>query len=586
MYILGLSAYFHDSSVVLLDDDKILFAASEERFSRLKHDHSFPHNAIQECLRYTGIQFEEISEIVFYEKPLLKYERIIETQIRNFPQSFLQFLVSTPLWLKTKLNLRKTLRNEFLRFTETGKVPDIQFSYHHLSHAASAFYPSPFQESAVLCLDGVGEWSTATMWNGKGNQIDLIAEIKYPDSLGLFYSAFTSYCGFEINNGEYKLMGLASYGKPLYQELILENIIKVFEDGSFKLNQKFFAYNYSDYTFTKAWEELLGFPAINGESEPEQKYRDLAASAQKITEDIIFKMASTLKEKTGSENLCLAGGVALNCVANGKLAQNNIFKNIWIQPASGDDGGALGAALSLYYLKKKAPRDNTQIKNMMEGSLLGPSYSDDEIKKDLDKYGLKYKTFEYQQELIKECCKDIMDQKVIGWFQGRMEYGPRALGGRSIICDPRQSQMRDIINSKIKKRELFRPFGPIILEEDLSNYLENPLVSPYMLIVDQAKTNELAAVVHVDSSTRYQSLGVGDGRLLRKVLENLKREYSLSAIINTSFNIKGEPIVCTPDDSLRCFAETEMDVLYIGNFRIDKVGNNCERVEKPRFMND
>lgn len=583
MYILGISAYFHDSSIALLKNDEVLFAASEERFTRIKNDSSFPIEALSQGLKFAQIELSQIDEIVFYEKPLLKYERILETQIKNFPKSLMHFLISTPLWFKSKLNVRKRIKQELREHFQFEVKNEIQFSEHHLSHAASAFFPSPFQESSILCLDGVGEWATATMWTGRNNKIERIAEINFPDSLGLFYSAFTSYCGFEVNSGEYKLMGLASYGNPVYEESILKHLITVFDDGSFQLNHKLFGFNYSDKTHTKEWEKIFGVPALREKTSPTVEYFDIAASAQKITEDIILRLAKTLKEKTNSKNLCLAGGVALNCVANGKLIDSQLFNDIWIHPAAGDDGGALGAALAVYYLKHKKDRVILNGNDMLKDSLLGPEFERNEIYKEIERYNIECEELS-EEEVLDRCSIDIANQLTIGWFQGRMEFGPRALGNRSILCDPRGSKMKDILNIKVKKRETFRPFGPIILREYLEEFIQNPKKSPYMQIVQKAQNHRLASVIHVDDTVRYQTIEKGDGRLIRKLLEKLQEKYQLPALLNTSFNLKGEPIICTPNDAIRCFAHTDLDILYLGNFRIEKVNMIKSRIDLPRFQ--
>ncbi len=585
MYILGISAFYHDSAACLLKDGGIVAAAQEERFTRVKHDHSFPINATNYCLDYAKIDISEIEHVAFYDKPLLKFERILETHLAHAPRGITSFIKAIPLWIKKKLWIRELIKDE-LSFNG-----DVLFPEHHLSHAASAFFPSPFQEAAFLTMDGVGEWATTSYGVGKGNKIELQADIQFPHSLGLLYSAFTYYTGFRVNSGEYKVMGLAPYGKPIYKELIYEHLIDVKDDGSFKMNMKYFDYNVGLKMTSRKFNDLFGGPARKPESELTQKEMDLARSVQEVTEEIVLKIAKNIVDKTGQKNICLAGGVALNCVANGKLLRSKLFENIWIQPAAGDAGGAAGCAFAAWHMhldKKRVVNPN----DSMQGCYLGPQYSESFIKEYLKKNDYKYKL--HSDESIFDEVADIINaEKVIGWFDGRMEFGPRALGARSIIGDARSSKMQKTMNLKIKYRESFRPFAPSILAEDIGEYFDIDAESPYMLLVADVQKDkqikmstdqenyfgleqlnivrsDIPAITHVDYSARIQSVNSKTNPRYHKLISIFKEKYGSAVIVNTSFNVRGEPIVCTPEDAYRCFMRTEMDYLVLGNFVLDK----------------
>jgi carbamoyltransferase len=619
MYILGISCFYHDSAACLIRGEKIIAAAQEERFTRKKHDPAFPKKAIEYCLREAGITLDEVSYIGFYDKPFLKFERLLETYLSEAPSGFRSFLMAIPVWLKEKLFLKDTLIKSFVDLNITlnpdfnrednkqikelkEKISDkLLFGEHHGSHAASAFYPSPFESAAILNMDGVGEWVTTSICYGDKNKIDFLKEIRFPHSLGLLYSAFTYYTGFKVNSGEYKLMGLAPYGQPKYADLIKENLIDIKEDGSFRLDMSYFNYATGLTMTNSKFHKLFGRNPRKKESEISEFEMDIAASIQKVTEEIVIKLARTAAKITGSKNLCLSGGVALNCVANGKILQENIFENIFIQPASGDAGGALGVAFSAYHQHLNSARNSYKTgKDNMAGSYLGIKNSNNEVKEYLDKIGAKYKQINDSEEFSKTVASELAKEKVVGWHQGRMEFGPRALGARSIIGDARSANMQKIMNLKIKYRESFRPFAPAVLREDLTKYFEiKDVDSPYMLIVAPVKESlhkkmtaaeeklfgieklniarsELPAITHVDYSARIQTIHQDTNPKFYDLLTKFKEQTGCSVLINTSFNVRGEPIVCSPEDSYKCFMRTGMDVLAIENFVLYKE-------EQPNF---
>ena len=594
MYILGISAYYHDSAACLIDDGEIIAAAQEERFTRIKYDANFPVNAITYCLDEVNLKPDKIDYIVFYDKPFLKFERLLETYLAFAPRGFQNFVTSVPIWVKEKL-FQKSLITKSLRDL-WGKEIDwterLLFSEHHLSHAASAFFPSPFNEAAVLTMDGVGEWSTTSLAIGHGNELSVHKEINFPHSLGLLYSAFTYYAGFKVNSGEYKLMGLAPYGEPKYSNLIKENLIDIKEDGSFALDLNFFNYCTGLTMTNEKFNILFGGVPRNPETEISQRDMDIAASIQKVTEEVLIKLVKGVAKTSGQKNLCLAGGVALNCVANGKLLREEIFEDIWVQPASGDAGGALGAALGAYHImlnKKRKPSD--KIDNM-KGSFLGPEYSELKINETLEGCGAVFSNHS-QDQIIELTAKDLADGKAVGWFSGRMEFGPRALGNRSILADPRSESMQKLLNLKVKYRESFRPFAPSILREDLSDWFEMDTDSPYMLLVANVVESQrkvitkeegvltgvdkinyprstIPAVTHVDFSSRIQTVHKETNLTFYRLLEQFKKLTNFPVLVNTSFNVRGEPIVLTPEDAFRCFMGTELDVLVVGNAYMKK----------------
>ncbi|WP_369643336.1 carbamoyltransferase [Acidovorax sp. A79] len=591
MNILGISAYYHDSAAALLRSGRIIAAAQEERFTRKKHDERFPRNAIQYCLAEANVGVHELDSIVFYDKPILKFERLLDTYLSYAPRGFRSFVMAVPVWLKEKLYLKRTLRQELagLLSCKESELPPILFAEHHESHAASAFYPSPYETAAVLCLDGVGEWATTSAWLGRGSELTPLWQIDFPHSLGLLYSAFTYYLGFKVNSGEYKLMGLAPYGKPIYTQLIWDNLIDLKEDGSFRLNLDYFDYCAGLRMTNQKFSDLFGGPPRDPESVPTQRDMDLAASIQVVTEDIILKLARQLQKDTGAEFLCLAGGVALNCVANGRLLRENIFKDIWIQPAAGDAGGALGAAYAVYHTYRKQDRMYVPGVDQMQGSLLGPRYEQAEIVAKLDELGAHYTVVEPDQ--LSDTVADLLArEKVVGWFQNRMEFGPRALGARSIIADPRSSAMQSQLNLKIKFRESFRPFAPAVREEAVGRYFHLDRPSPYMLLVAQVHEDiqarpdqplhglaqlhqvrsTIPAVTHVDYSARVQTVSKSSNPEFHRLLSAFERKTGCSVLVNTSFNVRGEPIVCTPEDAFRCFMGTDMDYLVLGNVLLSK----------------
>ena len=594
MYLLGISAFYHDSASCLIKDGEIIAAAQEERFTRKKHDPGFPHHAVQYCLKEANIRAEQIDNVIFYEKPFAKFERLLETYLAFAPKGFVSFAKAMPIWIKDKLFQKSALIKELKSSLgeEINWGPKLLFSEHHLSHAASAFYPSPFESAAVLTLDGVGEWTTTSVAVGKGSDLKVVQEIHFPHSLGLLYSAFTYYTGFKVNSGEYKVMGLAPYGEPVYADLIHENLLTVAEDGSFQLDMSYFDYATGLTMTNKKFHKLFGGPPRTSETELTQREMDLAASVQKVTEDIVVKIAKGIAKKTSERNLCLAGGVALNCVANGILLREKIFDNIWIQPAAGDAGGALGAALSAWYLHYHGDRKMPSTGDTMKGSYLGPEFSDDEIETQLNECGAVYKKLS-KNDLISNVATAIENEKAVGWMQGRMEFGPRALGGRSIIGDPRSPIMQKQLNLKVKYRESFRPFAPSVLSEDVGEWFEHYGDSPYMLLVAAVQKDKrlsmtveeealfgieklnvprssVPAITHVDYSARIQTVHADTNPLYHSLITKFKENTGCPLIVNTSFNVRGEPIICTPTDAFKCFMGTELDVLAVGNYFLIK----------------
>ncbi len=592
MIILGISAFYHDSAACILRDGEIVAAAQEERFSRKKHDANFPSNAISFCLKEAKILPDEIDNIIFYEKPFLKFERLLETYLAFAPKGFKSFMLAIPIWIKDKLFQKRQLVKELEKlFGENFLFEEkLLFSEHHLSHAASAFFPSPFERAAVLTLDGVGEWTTASVSVGNQNNLQIIKEIHFPHSLGLLYSAFTYYVGFKVNSGEYKLMGLAPYGEPIFKDVIKENLINIADDGSFQLDMSYFNYATGLTMTNKKFNNLFDGPPRLPESAFTQKHMDIAASIQYVTEEIILKMAKSIAAETGEKNLCLAGGVALNCVANGKLIDSKIYENIWIQPAAGDAGGALGAAYCATYLHHKFVRDIYPKRDKMQGCYLGPRFSEDEITNALVHCNADYQILEIDN-LIDKITEDLINGKAIGWMQGKMEFGPRALGSRSIIADPRSPDMQKQLNLKVKFRESFRPFAPSILIEELNKWFDLEVESPYMLLVSKVKHNkcinfeenslfglekltlprsEIPAITHVDYSARIQTVHKETNPVYHKLIKNFYDKTGCPVLVNTSFNVRGEPIVCSPIDAFNCFMGTDLDILVIENFYLEK----------------
>ncbi len=569
MIILGISCFYHDSAAVLLKDGALIAAVEEERFTRIKHDQAFPLQSIEYCLKTAGIKLAEIDAIVFYDKPFLKFDRLLETYFAVAPRGLGSFLKAMPAWLKEKIYFKKLLRDSLKKFGE--KIPPLYFSEHHLSHAASAFFASPYESAAVLCIDGVGEWATTTGWQGIGNDLKPLFEIHFPHSLGLFYSAFTGYLGFKVNSGEYKMMGLAPYGKPEFVDLILEKLVHFHKDGSFQLNLDYFDFTRESGMVTEKFIALFGHPKRNDDEALTEFHKNLAASVQVVTEMAVIKLARQMKHLTNSDSLTLAGGVALNCVANGKLKESGIFKNIWVQPAAGDSGGALGAALAFYYLEKKSPRVLNE--NFQEGSLLGPEFKSEHIKLLLREMQVNYHEYHDENELNDVVSEEIINGSVIGFFQGRMEFGPRALGCRSIIGDARSSKMQSTMNLKIKKRESFRPFAPAVLKEHVDEvfHWEKSIPSPYMLFTTQVnKGVSLPAITHVDGSARLQVVDKKIHPRFHRLIESFYKKTKCPVIINTSFNVRGEPIVLRPSEALHCFMTTDMDVLVMENLVMRK----------------
>ena len=586
--ILGISAFYHDSAAALIEDGNIIAAAQEERFSRKKHDARYPVNAINYVLREANKKLSDIQHIVFFEKPFLKFERLLETYLAFAPKGFKSFSLSMPIWLREKLFQKNFLFEQLKKHDENFKdIEKIKFSEHHYSHAASAFYPSPFEEAVVLTLDGVGEWATTTVAIGKGNELKMIKELYFPHSLGLLYSAFTYYTGFKVNSGEYKVMGLAPYGNPKYKDLILKNLVDLKDDGSFRLNMKYFNYATGLTMTNKKFSDLFGEPVRNPEKDKlTQFHMDIASSIQAVTEEIVLKITKSLSNEYKIKNLCLAGGVALNCVANGKILKQKFFDNIWIQPAAGDAGGSLGAALAYWFKELNKPRKI--FKDQMKGSYLGPKYENIEIEKKLEILKAKYKKLD-PNEIVATAAKKLSENKTIGWFQGRMEFGPRALGGRSILANPKSEEMQKDLNLKIKFRESFRPFAPAVLREDVSEWFDLDYDSPYMLLVSDVKKkhqlkmteeekrlfginklnvkrSSIPAITHVDYSARIQTVHKETNPKFYNLITEFKKITNCPVLVNTSFNVRGEPIVCSIDDAFNCFMGTNLDVLIIENF--------------------
>ncbi|HYC65207.1 MAG TPA: carbamoyltransferase [Reyranellaceae bacterium] len=589
MRVLGISAFYHDSAAALLADGELVAAAQEERFTRKKHDSSFPQNAVQYCLDHAGIKLADVDYVAFYDKPFLKFERLLDTYLACAPRGFNSFRMAMPLWLKEKLFQKTLLRDEMKRWE-----PDFDwhkrllFGEHHQSHAASAFFPSPYEEAAVLCMDGVGEWATTSLAFGKGNKLEMLKEIHFPHSLGLLYSAFTYYTGFKVNSGEYKVMGLAPYGEPKYKDLILDKIVDLKEDGTFRLDQQYFDYCTGLRMTNDKFADLFGGPARKPDKELlTQKHMDLAASVQAVTEEIVLRLGRSVKKETGAKNICLAGGVALNCVANGKLLRENVFDGIWVQPAAGDAGGAVGAAFAAYHGYLGQPRKLNGHMDGMAGSYLGPKFEDAEIQERLTKAGAKFTVLSHDQ-MIEQTAQALADEKAVGWMQGRMEFGPRSLGTRSILGDARSPTMQKTLNLKVKYRESFRPFAPAVLREDVEKYFDIKTDSPYMLMVApvvesrrRAMTAEeqklfgidklnvprsdIPAVTHIDYSGRIQTVHKETNPDFHALIAKFRDKTGSSVVVNTSFNVRGEPIVCTPEDAFRCFMGSEIEVLVVGN---------------------
>lgn len=595
-YILGISAFYHDSSAALIKDGKIISAVQEERFTRVKYDSSFPKASIKYILKNSDIKLSEINSIVFYEKPFLKFERLLETYIAFAPKGFRSFAASMPLWLREKLFQKDMIFKELKNIDQSfDDIKKLKFSEHHMSHAASAYYPSPYDEAIILTLDGVGEWSTTTVGIGKKNKIEILKEIHFPHSLGLLYSAFTYYLGFKVNSGEYKVMGLAPYGTPKYKNIILDNLITVKEDGSFKMNMKYFDFATDLKMTNKKFDDLFGQKRRNPEVDLLTEFHmDIASSLQAVTEEIVLKITTKIKEEYKIENLCMSGGVALNCVANGKIIKNKIFKNIWIQPASGDAGGSLGAALAYWHNELDNQKINS--KDAMQGSYLGPSYESNYIEKELNRIGANFQKYT-NDELLDFIANELANEKAIGWFQGRMEFGPRALGARSIIADPRSDKMQKNLNLKVKFRESFRPFAPAVLREKVSDYFNIDQDSPYMLLVSDVherikikmseedkklfgieklniKRSSIPAVTHVDYSARIQTVHQETNKKFYDLIKKFYEKTNCAVLINTSFNVRGEPIVNTPEDAFRCFMGTNLDLLVIEDFILFKDNQN------------
>ena len=594
MKILGISAYYHDAAACLLESGDITAAAQEERFTRKKHDAQFPRHAIDYCLAEAGVSITGLDAVVFYDKPLVKFERLIETYIADAPRGFRSFLTAMPIWLKEKLYLKSLLKKELADLAGSSKkaLPQLLFAEHHQSHAASAFFPSPFDEAAVLCMDGVGEWATTSVWLGKGNQLTPLWQIDFPHSLGLLYSAFTYFTGFKVNSGEYKLMGLAPYGTPRHVDVIRDHLIDIKADGTFRLQMDYFDYATGLRMTNEKFSALFGREPRAPESALTQDDMDIAASVQAVTEEIVLKIAQTIHRETAVDHLCLAGGVSLNCVANGRLLREGPFKRLWVQPAAGDAGGALGCALAVWHQYADKPRQSSGAMDRMRGAYLGPSFSSDEISAALDQLGAEYHV--HRDEDLFSLLAELLDQgKVLGWFQGRMEFGPRALGARSIIGDPRKTDMQSVMNLKIKYRESFRPFAPAVLNERVADYFDQTTESPYMLLVANVQNDrrkivepsdgtlfgieqlkqirsEIPAVTHVDYSARLQTVHRETNPRFHRLLEAFDAKTGCPVLVNTSFNVRGEPIVCSPADAYRCFMRTEMDCLVVENYLLLK----------------
>jgi carbamoyltransferase len=593
MNILGISAYYHDSAAVLMRDGGIVAAAQEERFSRKKHDADFPRRALEFCLAEGNVDLASVDYIAFYDKPLLKFERLLETHLAYAPRGFRAFMTAMPVWLKEKLFLKDLLRRELAALAGVKKtaIPPLLFGEHHQSHAASAFYPSPFAEAAVLCMDGVGEWATTSVWLGRGNDLKPVWQIDFPHSLGLLYSAFTYYTGFKVNSGEYKLMGLAPYGEPRHVDMILDKLLHLKDDGTFRMDMRYFGYANGLTMTNRDFDSLFGAPPRAPESPVTQREMDIAASIQAVTEEVVLRLARTVHKELGTDKLCLAGGVALNCVANGRLLREGPFSDIWIQPAAGDAGGALGVAYSAWHSYLQNPREPGH-GDRMRGGYLGPRFTDYDILACLESAGASYSRLD-DDDLLHRVAQLLADENVVGWFQGRMEFGPRALGGRSIIGDPRSTAMQSVMNQKIKYRESFRPFAPSVLAERVSDYFELDRPSPYMLLVADVQESrrlamtaeaqalfgidklhvprsEIPAVTHVDYSARVQTVHEETNPRYHALLKAFEALTGCGVLVNTSFNVRGEPIVCTPEDAYRCFMRTGMDYLVLGNFLLAK----------------
>jgi len=597
-HILGISAYYHDAAAALLGDGRILAAAQEERFSRKKNDERFPHQAISFCCDRAGISPGQLDAVVFYDKPITKFTRTLETYLAVAPSGLLTFPRVLSLWLSEKLNLRRTIRQELPGLAKSCRV---LFAEHHQAHAASAFYPSPFREAAILTVDGVGEWATTTLGRGRDHEIEILKEIRFPHSLGLLYSAFTAYCGFRVNSGEYKLMGLAPFGEPKYAQSIREQLIDVKPDGSFWLNLDYFSFLGGRSMTNENFHRLLGGPPREPESRIDIRYADVARSIQVVTEEIMLRLARYAREVTGQKNLCLAGGVALNCVANGLILRENIFERLWIQPAAGDAGGALGAALAIWYLDKAQTRERIPATpDEMNSALLGPDYTAAQIEEVLRSHQAVYRRLE-DEALLTRTAELLAAGKVVGWFQGRMEFGPRALGSRSILGDARSPKMQSVMNLKVKFRESFRPFAPIVLRERAADYFDLAVDSPYMLLVAPVKESlrlpippdnlkdldrlkqlrsTIPAVTHVDFSARVQTVSAEQNPRLHALLKKFEQATGCGVLVNTSFNVRGEPIVCSPDDAYRCFINTEMDCLVMGNFLLERTAQPHHRLAR------
>ncbi len=599
--ILGISAFYHDSAAALVVGGKIIAAAQEERFTRKKHDPGYPACAIDYVLSEAGLELGQIDHVTFYDKPFLKFERLLETYVAFAPKGLKQFSMAMPVWLREKLFLKDQLVKELKKLDENFDAEKLLFAEHHFSHAASAFYPSPFEEAVVLTLDGVGEWATTTVAIGKGKKLDIVREIHFPHSLGLLYSAFTYYTGFRVNSGEYKVMGLAPYGEPKYKSLILENLIDLKEDGSFRLDQSYFNYATGLTMTNKKFSTLFGEPVRKPESDQlTQFHMDIAASVQAVTEEVVLKMTRSLAKEYNIPNLCMAGGVALNCVANGGILRDQSFKEVWVQPAAGDAGGALGAALSVWHKELNKPRtiDPT---DSMKGSYLGPAYSLKAIEKELTSCGAKFEVV-HEDEMLEQAAEALLEGKAVGWFQGRMEFGPRALGGRSILGDPRSETMQKLLNLKVKYRESFRPFAPSVLREDVSEWFDLDEDSPYMLLVDYVKQDkrrqmsdkeaalfgidklnikrsEIPAVTHVDYSARIQTVHKETNPKYHALISKFKEKTDCPVLVNTSFNVRGEPIVCTPKDAFRCFMGTEIELLVVEDCVLRKEDQDHSLIE-------
>lgn len=604
MKILGISALYHDSAAALLDSGVVVAAAQEERFTRKKHDSRIPISSIEFCLKSANCKLEDVDAVAFYDKPFLKFERLLETYLATAPYGFQSFRKALPLWVKEKLFQKKLLIDELKKLSENVNWEEkLLFSEHHLSHAASAFFPSPFESAAILTMDGVGEWTTTSLAIGNGSSIEISKEIHFPHSIGLLYSAFTYFTGFKVNSGEYKVMGLAPYGVPKFKDLILKEVVDLKADGSFRLNMKYFDYCTGLTMTNKHMEQLLGVPVRKSEETLGQVHMDIAASVQAVTEEVVLRLANSIARETGQKNLCLAGGVALNCVANGKLQKARIFENIWVQPAAGDAGGALGAAFAAYHLNKKQSRkvSNSEM-DMMKGSYLGPSYDSNAIENELKKLGAKFEKLSDDQ-LFSRTTESLSQGKAVGWMQGRMEFGPRALGARSIIADPRSPSTQSVLNLKVKFRESFRPFAPAVLEEKVSEWFEFESDSPYMLMVANVKESkcrvpsaseealqgiqklqvprsEIPAVTHVDYSARIQTVSEKTNPRFHRLLRNFDEKTGCPVLVNTSFNVRGEPIVNTPSDAFRCFMGTNIEVLVIENYFLRKEDQD------PALFND